>query len=57
MGILEYILIGMIFGFLMEHFGKYIGLAFNFWERIALWVFWPIAVLWFMYNLIKGFLE
>jgi len=53
MGILEYILIGLILGFLLEHFGKWIEVKLNFWERILLWVFWPIALIIFMYHFIK----
>lgn len=53
MGIFEYILIGITFGFLLEHFGKYIDLTFNFWERLGVWVFWPIALLVFMYHFLR----
>lgn len=53
MGILEYMLIGVCFGFLMEFFGKFIDLSFNFWERVALWVFWPFMVLLVIYHFIK----
>jgi len=41
MGYLEYILLGVCFGFLMEYFGKYLDMTFNFWERLAMWLFWP----------------
>ena len=54
MGILEYMLIGIIFGFLMEYFGKYMDLSFTFWERIGLWVGWPIFLLMVIYHFIKG---
>jgi len=53
MGIFEYILIGITFGFLLEHLGKYIDLTFNFWERLGVWVFWPIALLVFMYHFLR----
>jgi predicted permease len=55
MGILEYILLGIIFGFLMEHLGKYLDMKFNFWERIALWVFWPILLLMVIYSFLREF--
>lgn len=57
MGILEYILIGVIFGFILEHLGKFMDLSFTFWERIGLWVFWPIALLLVMYHFFKGLFE
>jgi len=53
MGILEYILLGVCFGFLMEHFGKLMDLSFNFWERLVLWVFWPIIGIFVVYHFIK----
>jgi len=53
MGVLEYILLGVCFGFLMEHFGKLMDLSFNFWERIALWVLWPIIGLLVIYHFFK----
>ena len=53
MGVLEYLLLGVCFGFLMEHFGKYMDLSFNFWERIALWTLWPLMILVVMYHFIK----
>jgi predicted permease len=53
MGILEYILIGVTLGFLLEHFGKWMEVEFSFWERIGLWVFWPIALIVFMYHFLR----
>jgi hypothetical protein len=53
MGILEYILLGVCFGFLFEHFGKHIDLSFTFWERIALWIFWPVLLLVVIYSFLK----
>jgi hypothetical protein len=53
MGILEYILLGVTFGFLFEHFGKRLDLSFNFWERVALWVFWPVVLLITLYYFFK----
>ena len=53
MGIFEYILIGIIFGFLFEYFGERLDLSFNFWERIAIWIFWPIVLLITLYYFIK----
>jgi len=53
MGYLEYILLGVCFGFLMEHFGKHLDINFSFWERIALWVCWPIVLLVVGYHFFK----
>jgi len=53
MGVLEYMLLGVCFGFLMEYFGKLMDLSFNFWERIALWVFWPVMLVVIVYHFFK----
>jgi len=55
MGYLEYLLLGIIFGFLMEHWGKYIDLEFNLWERLAMWVFWLVLLIAVMCYFLRGF--
>jgi len=53
MGYLEYILLGICFGFTMEYWGKEMDMTFNFWERLAMWLFWPFWLFAFIYVFLK----
>lgn len=53
MGLVEYLLIGVVFGFGFEYFGAHIDIRFSFWERVAMWVFWPIVLLITGYHFFK----
>ncbi len=57
MGVLEYLLIGLVIGFLIESISEATGVYYTFWERIALWLFWPIMVLVFIFYFIKGMMS
>ena len=53
----QYLLVGTILGFLIEHIIRWTGENVDHQERIWLIILWPIMLLVFIFNLLKGFLS
>jgi len=54
--IIQYLLAGLIISFLLEHVIRGVGHNVSHGERISMIILWPIMVVVFIYNFIKGFL-
>ncbi len=52
----QYLIVGLIVSFLLEHLIRSNDMEVTFMERISMIVFWPIMTIVFVYNFIKGFL-
>ena len=58
--IIYYVFIGVLLNFLFDKVVDYLEqeqIRFNLMERIVTSLLWPIAVLVFVYNFIKSFIE
>jgi hypothetical protein len=53
----QYLIAGLIVSFLLEHLIRLNDMDVTFGERISMIVFWPVMVLVFVWNFIKGFLK
>ena len=52
----QYLLAGVIIGFLIEHVIRWAGDNVDFGERIQMIMLWPIVLVVFVYHFIKGLL-
>ena len=58
--VIYYVFIGVFFNFLFDKVVDFLEqehIRFNLMERIVTSLLWPIAVLVFLYNFIKSFIE
>lgn len=58
--IIYYVFIGVLFNFLFDKIVDFLEqeqIRFNLMERIITSLLWPIALLVFLYNFIKSFIE
>jgi len=52
--ITQYLLVGLIISFLLEHIIRWTEQDVSFLERVWMITLWPIMVLVFLFNFIKG---
>ena len=55
--IAQYLLVGTIVSFLLEHTIRSVQMDVTFGERLWMITLWPVMVVVFIYNFIKGFLN
>ena len=55
--IAQYLLIGVIIGFALEHVIRWVGEDVSHIERFMMIVLWPIMTLVFIFNFIKGLMS
>ena len=55
--IAQYLLVGTIVSFLLEHIIRSAQMDVTFGERLWMITLWPVTVVVFIYNFIKGFLS
>ena len=54
--IAQYLLVGTIVSFLLEHTIRSVQMDVTFGERLWMITLWPVMVVVFIYNFVKGFL-
>ena len=54
---IEYLLVGLIASFALEHLIRWTDNTVNGWERYSMIVLWPIMLIVFIIYFIKGLLE
>jgi flagellar biosynthesis protein FliQ len=55
--LIGYLLIGLVVAFLLEHLIRWANETVTFGERLWSIILWPIMVVVFIYNYIKGFMD